>query len=95
MVNLGEKIRTLRNEQHITQTELSQRIGVSKAMISSYELEQRQPSYVILRKLAAHFGVTTDYLLGLEKSRTISVDGLDDAEITVVSNMIEVLRGRK
>ena len=61
-------------------------------MISSYELEQRQPSYGILVKFAAHFGVTTDFLLGLEKKRTISVDGLDDSEMEVVANMIDLLR---
>lgn len=56
MVNLGERLRKLRLEKHLTQTEMSRRIGVSKAMISSYELEQRQPSYGILVKFAAFFG---------------------------------------
>ena len=94
MVNLGEKLRTLRLEKHITQTEMSRRIGVSKAMISSYELEQRQPSYGILIKFAAFFGVTTDFLLGLEKERSISVEGLEEREVEIVANMIEVLRNR-
>jgi len=94
MVNLGEKLRTLRLEKHITQTEMSKRIGVSKAMISSYELEQRQPSYGILIKFATFFGVTTDFLFGLEKERTISVEGLKEQEVEIVSNMIEVLRNR-
>jgi transcriptional regulator with XRE-family HTH domain len=73
---------------------MSRRIGVSKAMISSYELEQRQPSYGILIKFAAFFGVTTDFLLGLEKGRTISVEGLTEREVEMVANMIEVLRNR-
>jgi transcriptional regulator with XRE-family HTH domain len=92
MVNLGERLRALRNERNITQTELSERIGVSKAMISSYELEQRQPSYVVLIKFSAYFGVTTDFLLGLEKKRTIDVDGLCEQEIEVLVKMIDVLR---
>ena len=94
MVNLGERLRALRLEKHITQTEMSRRIGVSKAMISSYELEQRQPSYGILIKFAAFFGVTSDFLLGLEKERTISVEGLAEREVEVVANMIEILRSR-
>jgi len=92
MVNLGERLRALRNERGITQTELSARIGVSSAMISSYELEQRQPSYAVLIKFAAYFGVTTDYLLGLQKKRTISVDGLLDNEIEGISNLVDALR---
>ena len=94
MVNLGTRLRTLRLERNITQTEMSKRIGVTKAMISSYELEQRQPSYDVLIKLAAYFGATTDYLLGLEKSRTICVDGLGCREMQAITNMIDVLRER-
>ena len=92
MVNLGEKIRTLRLERHITQTELSKRIGVSKAMVSSYELEQRSPSYEVLIKIAAFFNVSTDFLLGLDKSRNFNVDGLSKKELELLSNMISVLR---
>ena len=92
MVNLGERIRALRLEKHITQTEMSKRIGVSKAVISSYELEQRQPSYEILIKIAAFFSVSTDYLLGLEKERSISVKGLNDKEVEAVSNLVDILR---
>jgi len=92
MVNLGNKIRTLRLERHITQTELSRRIGVSKAMVSSYELEQRSPSYEVLIKIAAFFGVTTDFLLGLEKNRAISVEGLGVKELEIIAGMISVLK---
>ena len=94
MVNLGERLRALRLEKRITQTEMSRRIGVSKAMISSYELEQRQPSYGVLIKLAAFFGVTTDYLFGLEKSRILNVDGLTEQEVEAVANIIEVMRDK-
>ena len=91
MVNLGERLRILRTEKRLTQTAVSQRIGVTKSMISSYELEQRQPSYDILIKLAAFFGTTTDYLLGVEKERVISVKGLNDREIDVLTGMVEIL----
>jgi transcriptional regulator with XRE-family HTH domain len=94
MVNLGERLRALRLEKKITQTEMSRRIGISKVMISSYELEQRQPSYDVLIKIAAFFNVTTDFLLGLEKSRTINVEGLNNKEIEIIVSMIEVLRNR-
>ena len=95
MVNIGERLRTLRNEQKITQTELSKRIGISKAMISSYELEQRQPSYAVMIKLAAYFNVTTDFLLGLEKKRTVGVDGLSESEVEGIIKMIDALRKGK
>lgn len=95
MMNLGEKLRALRLERRITQTQLAERIGISKAMISSYELEQRQPSYAVLIKLAAYFGVAVDFLLGIEKKRTVDVEGLSEKEIEVIVKMVDVLRKAK
>jgi transcriptional regulator with XRE-family HTH domain len=92
MVNLGERLRILRLEKQITQTEMARRVGITKVMISSYELEQRQPSYGVLIKLAAFFGVTTDFLLGVAKERTICVEGLNEKEMAVIIGMIQVLR---
>lgn len=92
MVNMGKRIKALRIEKHITQTEMAQRIGVSKAMISSYELEQRSPSYEVLIKIATFFNVTTDYLLGVERIPTIKYDGLNDKEMRAVMNIVEILR---
>ena len=94
MVNMGERIRELRKSKNVTQSEMSKRIGVSKAMISSYELEQRQPSYSVLIKIAFYLGVTTDYLLGVEREPSISVTGLNKKEREVITNLIDVLRNR-
>ncbi|MCL2695837.1 MAG: helix-turn-helix domain-containing protein [Clostridiales bacterium] len=94
MVNLGKRIRALRLEKHITQTEMAQRIGISKAMISAYELEQRQPSYDILIRIATFFKVSADYLLGLEKSEMIDISGLKEREIEAIRNMIDVLHSK-
>ena len=93
MVNLGARIRALRLEKQMTQTEVAQRVGISKAMVSSYELELRSPSYDILIKLAAFFCVSTDYLLGVEKP-SIDYVGLSDKEMRAVMNIIDVLRNR-
>lgn len=94
MVNLGERLKKLRMEKQITQAEISRRTGISKVMLSSYELEQRSPSYEVLIKLASFFGTSTDYLLGLEKSRTLNVEGLTDDEVGALVHMIDVLRKR-
>jgi len=93
MVNLGTRIKALRLEKCMTQSEVAQRVGVTKAMISSYELEQHSPSYEVLVKLAALFKVTTDYLLGVEKVAANYV-GLSDREIRAVVNIIEILRDK-
>lgn len=79
----------------MTQEELANRVGVSKAMISAYETEIRYPSYDVLIKLASVFGVTTDYLLGLDRRRMVDITGLNDDEAEVIVSMVAVLRNKK
>ena len=63
---LGQRIRNLREDNDLTQRDLSQLIGLTPKMISFYENNQRTPPVDILLKLAKIFHVTTDYLLGNE-----------------------------
>ena len=60
----GERIARLREENGLTQEELSIKIGISRAALSHYEKNRRQPDYDIIRKLADFFGVSVDYVLG-------------------------------
>jgi len=59
----GDKIATLREQFHLTQKELADEIGITRAALSHYEKNRREPTYDILKKLATFFHVTTDYLL--------------------------------
>ena len=95
MVDFGEKVKKLRHEKDLTQQQLAELLGVAVSAISSYESGNRYPSYEVLISLARIFHVSTDYLLGLEKLKTIDVSGLDDNEIKVILQMIDVLREKK
>lgn len=66
MKTFGERLKNLRNEKGISQPQLAQALGVSKGIISLWECNLREPlaSNVILA--ARFFGVTTDYILGIE-----------------------------
>lgn len=92
MVDLGVRLKDLRKGHGLTQLQVAQRVGISKAMVSSYELSARQPSYDVLVKLAVLYGVTTDYLLGVERERFISVKGLSEANIALVSDLVKALK---
>ena len=92
MVDFGDILRKLRMQERMTQQQLADRLGVTKSVVSYYELQERSPSPEILIKLAAIFHVTTDYLLGLEPREIIDLSGLDDEDIATVKQMITVLR---
>lgn len=57
------RIKSLREENHITQEELAKKMGLSKGIISLYEKEIRKPSLEILIKLSEIFDCSIDYIL--------------------------------
>ena len=89
MVDLGNKLKKLRIEKRLTQSQVADMVGLTKSVISAYENEIRTPSYEILKKLAVIFNVSADYLLGLNNKRNIDTTGLTDKQIELLSNMID------
>jgi len=70
----GKRLRKLRNEKKLTQSELGKIINVSKVSVSGYESGDRTPDTDNLRRLADYFEVTSDYLLGREDKRIESMN---------------------
>lgn len=60
----GYRIATLRDKQGWTQEELAKRLGISRAALSHYEKNRREPDYETLTKLADLFHVSIDFLVG-------------------------------
>ena len=94
MVNMGNKLKSLRLEKKLTQKQIADRIGLAISAVSSYESGSRYPSYDVLVKLARIFHVSTDYLLGMTDKRNLDVTGLYDDEIELVSQLVDKLRDR-
>lgn len=63
---LAENIIRLRHQKSITQEQLADFIGVTKASVSKWETKQSMPDILLLPQLAAFFDVTVDELLGYE-----------------------------
>lgn len=62
------RIRFLRMHRGMRQEELARVIHVSQSSLSGYENDKYEPDCKTLLRLAAFFGVSTDYLLGIEKA---------------------------
>lgn len=90
--DFGTRLRDLRIRAGLTQKQLGEQIGVTKSVVSFYELRERAPSPEVLIKIAAVFHVSSDYLLGIEKGKCIDISGLDAEDETAVRLVIEQLR---
>ena len=89
----GEKIAKLRKDNNMTQEQLAGRIWVSKAAVSNYELSERNPSPETIIKIAKVFGVTTDYLFGLEEKRqALDITGLPEEDILFLQSAADLLK---
>ena len=62
----SERLKELRIEKGLGQTDLAKEINVSKGIISFWENGLREPKLSNLIALAQYFEVTIDYLVGIE-----------------------------
>lgn len=86
--DFGTVLRQLRKNHNLTQGELGVRLGLSKAVVSKYENGIGYPNFDVLVRIADYFGVTTDYLLGVSKGKTIDVSGLTESQIDTIHKII-------
>ena len=63
---IGKRIYELRIERKLSQAELGSAIGVNARAVSYWEKEVNEPKASYIFALSKFFGVTSDYLLGLE-----------------------------
>ncbi len=74
MFTCGDKIALLREKRGLTQEDLANKIGISRASLSHYEKNRREPDYATMTKLADFFHVSVDYLLGRTSEPTQVTD---------------------
>ena len=93
-MDFGNHLKELRTQAGLTQSQLAQRLGITKSVVSFYELQERSPSPDVLVKLAGIFHVSTDYLLGLDKKETVDISGLSEKDIAIIRSLVESLRDK-
>ena len=66
MIRFSERLKEFRTDANMSRTQLAEALLVNVRTISYWELGQRECNLEQLAKIARTFGVSTDYLLGLE-----------------------------
>ncbi|MBQ9939236.1 MAG: helix-turn-helix domain-containing protein [Oscillospiraceae bacterium] len=59
---IGEKIRLLRKNKNVTQTQLAEALSVSSQSVSKWENHLSAPDLTVLPEIARYFGITMDEL---------------------------------
>lgn len=61
MNSIGSKLKTLRKGRKLTQQEAADKLGITRATISNYEVGRRSPHLSELKRIADFYGVGLDY----------------------------------
>lgn len=89
---LSQCVHELRVASSWSQVELANRLNISKQTVSNWENDNIQPSIEMLVRLSRIFNVTTDYLLGLDDTPRLSVEGLPAELVAHLSLLIDDYR---
>ena len=92
---IADKIKILREGRGITQSELARKLGVTRSGVNAWEMGISVPSTQYVVELAMLFGVSTDFLLDIEKTATVSVEGLTNEEISSIVGVINCYKRKK
>lgn len=77
---MSQRITLLRKQKGMTQNDLADKAGISKAQMSRYMTKDAQPTAQVLSKLADALGVSADYLLNGDTDAK-AVASLSHAEV--------------
>lgn len=78
--NVGERIKYLREENHITQKELGVCLNIDTSGISRMETNRRPLNDATIIKLAQFFHTSSDYILCLSNQKENKSSGLTSTE---------------
>lgn len=90
--DFGYRLRDLRTQKRLTQTQVANRLNLSKTTISGYENNTKTPSLEVLTQLSIFYGVSSDYLLGLENRRMLNIDGLSNQQEHLLTELLREFR---
>ena len=77
----NDRLKRLRESRGLTQKEISLKLEMPQRTYSSYENNEREPNSEILKKMSFFFGVTIDYLLGIENTNNNQLSSAENLHI--------------
>ena len=92
---IANKIKMLRERHNLTHSDLAKKLGLTRSGVNAWEMGISVPSTQYIVELAALFGVSTDYLLDIEKEKSININGLSEKEVGMIIELVEYFKQNK
>lgn len=91
---VSDRINFLREQKNYTQTDLAKKLGITRSSVNAWELGISVPSMQYIVELSNIFSVSTDYLLGVQKTSSIDISGLTQGDIEMIYSLTEYLKAK-
>lgn len=88
----GLRLKTLREKRGLSQREVADRLGVTRATVSGYECNIKAPKLETLERMAVLYRTSVDYILGLDHRTSIYLDDLSESQQQAVIDIVDRLR---
>lgn len=95
LFSLADRIKSLRENAGLTQADVARQLGISRSGVNAWEMGLSVPSTPYIVELARSFQISTDYLLGMADTSSISVKGLSQRQVTALLNLIECFKSNE
>ena len=83
----GMRLRQLRKEKNLNQSDIAEKLRVSRSSVANWENGIRFPDYQSIKRLAVIFGVSVDYLYGQSSHRyNINIPDYFELDLTKLSD---------
>lgn len=74
---ISKRLKQLRSEHNLTQSDLATNLGIAKTTLAAYEQEKSEPNIETLVKISEIFNVPIDYLTGKSDVKNLQYDTLN------------------
>ncbi|MEG2440659.1 MAG: helix-turn-helix transcriptional regulator, partial [Acetivibrio sp.] len=69
--DFGIRLKELRKDKHLSQSDAAKRLGITRSTVSAYECNTKTPSVEVLLQLAVLYNSSLDYMMGFENRSSI------------------------
>lgn len=94
MATFAERLKELRNDKEITLDKLAELLETTKATLSRYENNLREPKHEFVQKCADFFNVSVDYMVGKSNNKVLNKKDEKDVE-KLLNQTMEMLENQE
>ena len=89
-----DTIKELRERAGLSQAALAKKVGVTRSAVNAWEIGLSIPTTQYVAELAQFFHVSSDYILGLDKTESVYIGNLSNEEKRILYSLMNYFQDK-